>query len=215
MISPSQSAGKLGLALGFVASISAISHLPHVLADDEQTDRFPNVTLTNQDGEEVKAYDDLIKDKTVIVNFMYTQCEGLCQRGTENLVQVQKALGDRLGREVFMYSITLDPGHDTPAVLKAYAEAHGARPGWMFLTGKPDDVTALRRSLGLSNAGRNLRSKLGLAQRSLSDDASRRQHSGMIVIGNDAFDKWSKKSILSRPDQILQDIERMKPPSPR
>ncbi len=133
-------------------------------------------------------------------------------RGQQNLVQVQKALGDQLGRDVFIYSITLDPEHDTPEVLKAYAERHGARPGWTFLTGNAEDITTLRNKLGLSNLSPDLRRKLGLAIKASNLDADQKQHSGMVLIGYDAFNKWEKVSITSRPDHILEVIERMKPP---
>src|SRR5262245_33954832 len=119
----------------------------------------------------------------------------------KNLVQVQQALGDCLGREVFMYSITLDPEHDTPAVLKKYAETYGVKPGWTFLTGKTEDIEMLRRKLGLFNWDPK-------------KDADRKQHTGMIVIGNEALNKWSMTSVLASPDRILEMIERMKPPAP-
>jgi protein SCO1 len=110
---------------------------PQAMADDARAAYFPKITLKTQDDQDVRIYDDLIKGKTFVINFMYTRCDGaLCTKGTENLVRLQKALGDRLGREVFIYSITLDPEHDTPAVLKEYARTHGAKPGWTFLTGK-------------------------------------------------------------------------------
>src|SRR5260370_35912991 len=106
-----------------------VTDCPQVLADDPpkvdgpRAAYFPKVTLQTQDGKEVDFYEDLIKGKIVLINFMYTRCDGkLCGEGMKNLVKVQKALGDRLGREVFMYSITLDPEHDTPAVLKDYAK---------------------------------------------------------------------------------------------
>jgi len=120
-------------------------------------------------------------------------------KGITNLVQVQKALGNRLGREIFMYSITLDPEHDTPAILKAYAKSHGA--SWTFLTGKAEDIEKLRRKLGLFNSDPKV-------------DADRKQHTGMIRIGNEAFNKWSVTSVLCSPDRIMQMIERMKPPTP-
>src|SRR2546426_10278505 len=109
---------------------------------------FPNVTLTTHEGRKVKFYDDLIKDKIVTINFMYADCEGVCPGITMNLAKVQKALGDRVGRDIFMYSLTLKPEHDTPAVLKEYAEMHGVKPGWSLLTGDPADMELLRRKLG-------------------------------------------------------------------
>jgi protein SCO1/2 len=208
----SRDTGTLGFLLVLAVLVCGAVAGPQASADDKRSERFPKVSLKTQDGKKVEFYNDLIKDKVVIINMMYTQCSGLCERGTQKLVQVQKALGDRLGREVFIYSITLDPEHDTPEVLKKYAEVHGAKPGWTFLTGKPDDITALRGALGLANLDPNLRAKLGLRSPQPATD-TQRQHSEMIVIGYDAFDRWHKASLIrSTPEQILQMIERMKPP---
>ncbi|HST23891.1 MAG TPA: SCO family protein [Blastocatellia bacterium] len=109
---------------------------------------FPNVILTTHEGKQVRFYDDLIKDKIVVINFMYANCEGVCPGITLNMAKVQKALGDRVGREIFFYSITLKPEKDTPEALKAYARMHGAGPGWLFLTGKPADIELIRRRQG-------------------------------------------------------------------
>src|SRR5258708_5456056 len=103
-------------------------------------DYFPNVPLTTQDGKVVRFYDDLIKGKIVAIDLIYTTCQYACPLETARLVQVQKLLGDRMGRDVFFYSITIDPDHDTPAVLKDYAEKFGAGPGWLFLTGTQADI---------------------------------------------------------------------------
>ena len=89
---------------------------------------FPNVPLVTQDGETVLFYDDLIKDKKVLINFIYETCEKACPLSTAKLVRVQKELGPRIGRDIFMYSITLEPEHDTPEVLKDYASRFGAGP---------------------------------------------------------------------------------------
>src|SRR5438128_1204818 len=72
---------------------------------------FPNVPLWTQDNKKVRFYDDLIGGKIVVINFFYARCEKLCPKQTANLVKVQKLLGDRVGRDIFMYSITLDPKH--------------------------------------------------------------------------------------------------------
>jgi protein SCO1/2 len=168
---------------------------------------FPKITLRTQDGKEVLFYEDLLKGKIVVINLMYSRCDGqLCGEGTKNLVKLQNALGDHFGREVFMYSITLDPEHDTPDVLKDYAKMYGAR--WTFLTAtaedntkKVEDITSLRRKLGLFNSDPKV-------------DADRKKHTGMIVIGNVVLDKWNRTSVLSSPDRILQMIERLKPPAP-
>ena len=93
----------------------------------------------------MRFYDDLIKDKVVVINFMYAQCEGICVPVTQNLKRVQNLLGKRVGRDIFMYSITLKPEEDTPEKLKHYVQMHKLKPGWTFLTGKPDEIQTLRR----------------------------------------------------------------------
>ena len=189
-----------------------ISGTTHSFAEDKWADALPKVTLKTQDNKTVRFYEDLVKGKIVIINFMYTQCKTTCEAGTMNLLQVQKALGDHIGRNVFIYSISIDPEHDTPAVLKAYAEAHGVKPGWTFLTGNIKDITALRDKLGLTGLSPELRQKLGLPKKVTNQDALQRQHSGMILIANEPFNRRERVKILSPPDSILQVIEGMKPP---
>src|ERR1044072_6301085 len=112
---------------------------------------FPNVELITQDGKKVHFYDDLIKGKVVALELIYTTCKYNCPLETARMVQLQKELGDRVGKEVFFYSITIDPEHDTPEVLKAYAEKYHVKPGWLFLTGKATDIKLLSHKLGLAS----------------------------------------------------------------
>ena len=142
-------------------------------------DYFPNVLLTTHEGETVRFFDDMIKDKVVVINFIYTTCPDSCPLETAKLVTLQKLLGDRVGQDVFMYSITIDPEHDTVAVLKAYAEKFKIGPGWWFLTGKEEDVTLLRR-------------KLGIYVEAIEENAS--DHQLSIVIGNQRTGRWIKRS---------------------
>ena len=139
---------------------------------------LPNVELMTQDGKRVYFYDDLVKDKIVVINFMYAHCEKLCPTMTANLVRVQKLLHDRIGHDIFMYSITLKPEEDTSQVLKEYADMHGTGPGWLFLTGKPADIELLRRSLGFTTADP-------------TEDADKSTHIGMLRIGNEPMLRWS------------------------
>jgi protein SCO1 len=143
-----------------------------------QRRHLPNVELITQVGTKVRFYDNLVKDKMVVINFMYAHCEGLCPTITANLVRVQKILHDRIGHDIFMYSITLKPEEDTPQVLKEYADMHGAGPGWLFLTGRPDDIELLRRSLGFTNSDP-------------IEDADKSNHIGMLRIGNEPMLRWS------------------------
>lgn len=112
---------------------------------------FPDVILRTQDNEKVRFYEDLIKDKVVTINFFFSKCDEICPRVTANLAKVQKLLGDRVGREIFMNSISLKPKEDSPAVLKHFAKLYKAGPGWKFLTGKPEDIELLRRSMGFTD----------------------------------------------------------------
>src|SRR4051794_22681385 len=84
-----------------------------VAADNTRwgADYFPNLPLTTQDGASVRFYDDLIKGKTVAIDLIYTTCKYACPLETARLVQVQRLLGGRVGRDIFFYSITIDPDH--------------------------------------------------------------------------------------------------------
>ncbi len=142
-------------------------------------DYFPNVTLVTHEGKSVRFFDDLIKDKVVAINFIYTKCADSCPLETARLVTLQKILGDRVGKDVFMYSISIDPANDTPEVLKEHAEKFKVGPGWLFLTGKEEDVTLLRKKLGLYQA---------VIEEGTLD------HSLGFIIGNQKTGRWLKRS---------------------
>jgi hypothetical protein len=122
---------------------------------------------------------------------MYVECEGTCPGVTSTLVEVQKRLGDRVGRDILMLSITLQPEADTPERLRAYAERYGAGPGMVYLTGTSADIDVVRRALGFTD------------ERNPGTDGDRRQHQGILRIGNESRDWWAACSSLSGPDQIL------------
>jgi protein SCO1/2 len=140
---------------------------------------FPNVTLTTQDGATVKFYDDLLKGKIVAINLIYTTCQYACPLETARLAQVQKVLGDRMGRDVFFYSISIDPEHDTPAVLKEYAEKFHAGPGWLFLTGKQADIDLISRKVGLYSA---------------PNPSNPDGHTPNLLVGNEVTGQWMRQS---------------------
>lgn len=156
-------------------------------------DHFPNVLLTTHEGEQVRFYDDVVKDKLVTINFVYTSCKVTCPLITSNLVRVQKILSDRVGRDLFMYSITLDPKRDTPKVLKKYAEARGVGKGWQFLTGKPEDIELRRRGLGFTWADP-------------VRDAKKDNHTGNLRYGNEPQMLWGAVPGLSDPSWVAQCI---------
>jgi protein SCO1 len=147
-------------------------------------DYFPNVPLTTQDGTTVHLYDDLLKGKVVAINVIYTHCKDECPLETAKLVQVQRLLGERVGKDVFFYSITIDPSRDTPKVLKAYADKFDVGPGWLFLTGKEEDIKLVTKKLGLS---------------SRNDFASRDGHAASLMVGNEPTGQWMRNSAVDNP----------------
>jgi protein SCO1/2 len=154
---------------------------------------LPNVPLLTQDDKKVGFYDDLVKDKIVIINFTYTRCEGVCPGITSNLVRVQRLLGGRVGRDIFMYSITLKPEEDSPRALREYAKAHSVRPGWTFLTGNSDDIELLRRKLGFTNPNPEL-------------DKDKSQHIGNLRYGNEPLCLWAACPGLAHPEWIAESV---------
>jgi protein SCO1 len=147
-------------------------------------DYFPNVPLITQDGKTVRFYDDLLKGKTVAIYLMYTTCQYACPLETARLAQVQRLLGDRVGRDIFFYSISIDPKHDTPEVLKSYAEKYHAGPGWQFFTGKAEDIELISKKLGLYSD---------------PDPSNKDGHIPVLMIGNVPDGQWMKNSALDNP----------------
>jgi len=154
---------------------------------------IPNPVVTTHEGRSVRFYDDLVRDKVVAISMTYAQCTATCPATMANLVRVQQLLGDRIGRDVFMYSITLFPEVDTPQVLKRYAAQFGVKAGWQFLTGAPADIESLRFALGFYDQDPAV-------------DAIRTQHANMIRIGNAAYERWTMSPGLVRPEQIVSTI---------
>jgi protein SCO1 len=159
---------------------------------------IPNVPLVTHEGKVVKFYDDLVKDKTVLINFMYARCGDICPGMTANLKLVQKEFGDRVGRDIFMYSITLEPEHDTPEMLKAYAELFHIDPGWTFLTGKKSDIELLRKKLGFSFS-------------EPSEDKDKTQHIGVVKFGIEPLGRWGMSPALGNPKYIAEYVRWMEP----
>jgi protein SCO1/2 len=175
-----------------VAALAVLASV-RVSADNSRwgANYFPNVTLTTQDGRSVHFYDDLIKGKIVAINLIYTSCEYNCPLETARLAQVQKLLGDRMGKDVFFYSITIDPRHDTPAVLKAYAEQFGAGPGWLFLTGSQSDIDLVSKKLGLYSP---------------PNPSNKDGHTPALIIGNEPAGQWARNVATSQPSALARMI---------
>jgi cytochrome oxidase Cu insertion factor (SCO1/SenC/PrrC family) len=129
------------------ASEAALTPAPN--PDHERArDYFTDLPVVTQDGQKLRFYTDVLKDKVVLVNLFYTSCEDACPMITSKMAAVQDLLGDDLGRIIHFVSITVDPETDTPAVIKEYAEHFQSRDGWLFLTGEKEDLSTIVRRLG-------------------------------------------------------------------
>jgi protein SCO1/2 len=149
------------------------------------------VELTTQDGKVVHFYDDLIKGKIVALDLIYTTCQYACPLETARLAQVQKLLGDRMGRDVFFYSITIDPDHDTPQVLADYAAKYNVGPGWLFLTGSKSDIDMLSKKLGLYTP---------------PDPNNPDGHMAYLLVGNEPNGQWMRNSATDNPKFLARTI---------
>jgi protein SCO1/2 len=156
----------------------------------KQSDRFSNIVLTTQHGKPVRFYDDLVKDKAVIINLMYSGCGDTCPANSAELAKINDLLGSRMGSEIIMLSISIDPVADTPERLKSYWQAFGAKPGWLFLTGNPDDIDRLRRELGAYDLDPIV-------------DADPAQLAGYITVGNDRTDRWAALPLLMHRGKLV------------
>lgn len=184
------SAGAVSAALGGVALGTGIRARP---TPGAAPTAIPDLPVTDHEGRRHRFYTDLVRGRVVTLNFFFTGCGPTCPLVTQNLLRVQELLAPRIGRDIFMYSLTLWPEMDTPEVLRAYVAEHGIGPGWRFLTGAPEDIERLRRRLGFANADPEL-------------DRITDEHIGLLRYGNDALDRWAGCPALSRPEWIVKAI---------
>ena len=159
---------------------------------------FTNVEVKTHDGRTLHFYDDVMKGKIVLINFFFTDCDAICPLMTENLARVQELLGPRVGTEIFMASITLQPEHDTPEVLAAYAKTYDIGPGWDLLTGKKADIELLRH-------------RLGFVDSDPVEDADPEQHIGTVRIANEPMHRWAMSPALINPPAMVRAVNRVVP----
>lgn len=203
--------GRRSVLLGLPLAAAAAAWTPRTLAGEpgveevaarrprktgKRSDHFPNIALRTQYGDEVRFYDDLVKDRIVIINLMYTTCEGICTPVTSNLTRLHKHLGKRIGRDILMLSLSIDPEVDTPERLREYARLFGDKPGWLYLTGDYDEIDDLRRKLGVYDLDPVI-------------DADRSQHSGIVTFGNDTANRWAALPAQMDSAGLARDITRL------
>ena len=149
---------------------------------------IPDALLTDQNGKQVRLYSDLIKGRKVVANFVFTTCATVCPTLQTVFEGVQKRLGDRLGKDVVMLSITVDPANDTPERMRAFAEDHHAKPGWYFLTGSVEDIRDVLLAFNVYTA-------------------KKEEHTALFVIGNEPAGRWMYQSGLVEPSVVVKQVE--------
>lgn len=148
---------------------------------------IPDIELLDHNGRKIHFYTDLVKGKTVAINFIFTTCTTICPPLAATFARVQKALGEKVGRDVRLISVSVDPATDTPERLKAWGAKFHAGDGWTFVTGNKPQVDELLRALGASSARRE-------------------DHTPAVIIGNDVHGSWTRTYGLAKPSQLVQII---------
>ena len=149
---------------------------------------FTDTVLINQNGERMRFYTDLMKGKTVIIDTFFATCQASCLPMNRNLAQIQEGLGDRLGKDAHILSISVDPTVDTPTLLKVYAKRLNAKPGWYFLTGDKESVDLILKKLGQFVEDKN-------------------GHMNIFLIGNDRTGLWKKAFGLAKSEELMKVVE--------
>jgi len=149
---------------------------------------FGDVKLVDQDGREMRLYTDLLQGQSVVIDVMFTSCTGACPAMSATFARLQEHLGDRLGKDVRLISISVDPVTDTPAKLKEYAARFHARPGWYFLTGAKANVDEALKKLGQYVEDK--------------DD-----HLNLFLVGNERTGLWKKAFGLAPADQLFPIVD--------
>lgn len=149
---------------------------------------FPDVEAMDQDGRPLRFYSDLIKGKKVIVNFIFTSCTYICPLQGANFSKLQAALGDRLGEDVSLVSVSIDPLTDTPQRLKTWGERFGRRAGWTFVTGKKTEMDTLLRAL-------------------TGDPSGVTEHSAIAFVGNYDLGVWIRADALDEPTRLINTLD--------
>ena len=135
--------------------------------------RVPDMTVYDQNGKKLHFYTDLVKGKTVAINFIFTTCTTICPPMTATFRRVQQSLGERVGKDIRLISVSVDPAVDTPERMKSFAEKFHAEPGWTFVTGDISDIDQLLEALGALVADKN-------------------DHTPLVLVGNDPAGHWTR-----------------------
>jgi protein SCO1/2 len=153
---------------------------------------FPNVELRTAQGNSVHFYDDVVRGKVLLIQWMFTHCNRSCPLATPKLLRIQKRLEQRLGDNVRLVSISVDPDHDTPSALKKYASHFRSARNWVLLTGNKNDVDLIRRKLGVYDP-----------------DEKRLEHMNVLTVGNEPEGQWLAMPVFSSDAEIVRTVMRI------
>lgn len=176
------------------SGIPSAAEAAEVPACGRAQELVPNVTVLTHEGGRARFHDDLVRGRTVLIHF-FSIAGDAAYPTVANLARVQPFLGERLGRDVFLYSVSVDPGRDTPRALRDFAARHGAAPGWLFLTGEPDAMDLLRARFFAHDAGH--------AHGAPVEDCSR----GLLRYGNAAAGLWGSVPAKADPQWIAARLD--------
>ena len=160
------------------------------VAESAAEPRIPDVNCLDQNGKKLRFHTDLVKGKVVVISFIYTTCPILCTRIGESTARLQRALGDRVGRDVHLISVSTDPVTDTPEKLKAWGARLKAKEGWTMVTGEKSEMDRLLKVL-------------------TGDATGSKTHSPLLLIGNEAKNVWTESYAFEKPAMIIQQIDRV------
>lgn len=177
-----------GLVMAQEGPAAAAKPTPNAKGESPAKNYFTDVVLVNQNGEKMRFYSDLLQGKVVIINSFFATCAGSCLPLNRNLEKLQAGLGARMGKDVYIVSISVDPQVDTPAQLKAYAKKLNAGPGWYFLTGNKETV-----DFALKKIGHFVDNK--------------QDHLNIFIIGNERTGLWKKAFGLAQSDELMKVVE--------
>ncbi len=143
--------------------------------------------LVDQDGRRVKFVSDVIGDRIVVMDFVYTSCTTVCPVLSAVFSQMQGKLGEQLGEEVALVSVSVDPIRDTPQRLKAYAAKHKAQPSWIWLTGAKPTMDDVLNGLGAYSPNFE-------------------EHPSMVLVGDGRTGEWSRFFGFPSPDRLMEQV---------
>jgi protein SCO1 len=152
--------------------------------------QIPDVTLRTHRGDSVRFYSDLVRGKVVAINFIFTTCKGVCPPLGVNFAALSRRMRDRLGKDLELISISVDPVNDGPEQLASWSRRFDPDPAWTLVTGEKGDVDRLLKALGVYSA-------------------DKAQHSPFILLGDEATANWSRLHGLTAPEKVSEEITKL------